>query len=125
MSNAQVERVAAVQEGSRWLYSKPDGEMVADWFRTQTLHDGMSHEAYLSGIVLISSTEKVKETRRRVSDGGYFQVELDIPIFTPYVKVDTRVAYFWNLVRQMNAKAEEPDRYIGVIRPVPQNRINE
>lgn len=118
MSNAQVERVDAVQEGSRWIYSKPDAEQVRGWFKTQTLDEGLTHEPYLSGIVIIPATEKVKETRRRVSDGGYFTVELDIPTFTPYVKVDTRVSYFWHLVRQMNGESD--DKYIGTIRPVAQ-----
>src|SRR5437867_884139 len=95
----QVERVAAQQEGSRWLYSKPDGEQVASWFQTQTIDERLSHEEYLSGVVLIPATEKIKETRRRTTDGAYFQVELEIPTFTPYVKVDTRIAYFWDLVR--------------------------
>jgi hypothetical protein len=48
---------------------------------------------------------------------------LDIPTFTPYVKVDTRVSYFWDLVRKMNE--DEDDKYIGTIRPVEQERFTD
>lgn len=124
MSNAQqVERVEAVREGSRWIYSRPNADQVREWFDTQAIYPGLTHEPYLSGVVIISSTEKIKETRRRTTDGGYFTVELDMPTFTPYVKVDTRVSYFWDLVRKMNEG--EDDKYIGTIRPVSQQRFDD
>lgn len=117
----QEETVEVVREGGRWLHGKPGGDDVDAWFKSQQLHEGMTHDPYLSGIVLIPQTDKVKVTRRK-RNGDPYEVELEQAAYTPYVKVETRVAYFWDYVRALNEAAGEA-RFVGVIEPVEQKRI--
>src|SRR4051794_29510460 len=113
----QVTNVPAQQEGGRWIWNMPSGEAVADWFRQQRLHPELKdeHDRYISGVVLIGATEKIKVTQQR-GDQAFIK-EIERPVFVPYVKVDTRIAYFWDLCRELDA--------IGVIEPVPQKRIED
>jgi hypothetical protein len=112
--------MAAVRHGSRWLHEEPTEEEVREWFGKQSLHDGMDHDPYLGGIVLIAATEKLKVTKEK-QNGEQYVAEVERAVFVPYVKVDTRITYFWNLVRAMNAAAGE-DKYIGTVEPVEQRR---
>jgi hypothetical protein len=116
----------AEQHGSRWLHAEPTEEQVKDWFNSQKLHTDMMHEPYYGGIVLIGAKEKYNRTYQNAS-GAWFVREEERAVFVPYVKVDTRVAYFWTLVQIMNIRAattpESEDKYIGVIEPVPQRVI--
>ena len=77
-----------VQEGARWRWHRPSSEAVAAWFASQPLDEGMDHEHYVGGVVLIPQNEKVRYTR---PDGGL--VERYEQVFTPYVQIGTRVAY--------------------------------
>lgn len=117
----QAQPAAATRQGSRWLYAQPAEEEVKEWFDGQHLHEGMEHEPYYGGIVLISATEKFK-TNFITSSGQTAIREQDRVVFTPYVKVDTRIAYFWTLVDTMNLRAsvgpEDDDLFYGVIEPV-------
>lgn len=81
-----------VQEGGRWRYHRPTSEQVAEWFRTQPLDDGMDHEHYVGGVVIIPQSEKVKYQRPQ---GGTF--ERHEMTYTPYVQIGTRIAYFRRL----------------------------
>ena len=78
----------AVREGGRWRYHRPSSEDVADWFSTQPLDEGMRHEHYVGGVVLIPQQEKVRHTS---PDGR--QIERYEQVFTPYVQIGTRVSY--------------------------------
>lgn len=83
---------APVQEGSRWRYHRPSADEVAAWFATQKLDEGMDHADYVSGVVLIPESEKVT---RQLNERGTEEVyEM---VYTPYVRVDTRVKYFHKL----------------------------
>jgi hypothetical protein len=109
--------VAAVQEGSRWRYNRPSGEEVASWFAGNVhLHDKMEHDRYVQGVVLIPASEKVKRTVLK-TNGDHMTIEGWDQIFTPYAKVETRVAYFWDLM------AIHPE-WVGVIEPVPVPRLD-
>lgn len=119
----QPQVVPAVRDGSRWLYSPPPQDDVVTWFNEQHLHENMPHEPYLGGIVLIPASEKVKETRR-AANGNLMPFEYERIVYTPYVKVDTRIAYFWDLVRTLNGGTLLGD-YVGVIEPVEQNVIRD
>jgi hypothetical protein len=61
---------------------------VAEWFSTQPLDDGMRHEHYVGGVVLIPQSEKVRYTS---PDGR--QVERYENVWTPYVQIGTRIGY--------------------------------
>src|SRR5438552_1245845 len=104
----------AEQHGSRWLHAEPTEEQVKDWFNSQKLHTDMMHEPYYGGIVLIGAKEKYNRTYQNAS-GAWFVREEERAVFVPYVKVDTRVAYFWTLVQIMNIRAavtpESEDKY--------------
>lgn len=112
----------AERHGSRWYDARPSAEEVTAWFQTQKLHEGLYHDDYVGGIVLISAEEKQPVTVRK-ADGGTFVREDKRSVHVPYVKVDTRVAYFWDLVRAMNEAVKE-DRFVGVIEPVAQKVID-
>jgi hypothetical protein len=115
--------VAAERDGSRWIYSKPPQDDVVAWFREQHLHADMEHDPYLGGIVLIPATEKVKETRR-MPNGMLTPFEYERIVYTPYVKVDTRIAYFWDFVRALNG-GKLLGEFVGVIEPVEQKIITD
>jgi hypothetical protein len=106
----------AVQEGSRWLHARPSSEEVVAWFERQRLHKGMEHAPYVSGVVVINSTEKVKRTVTG-DNGRQYVDEIEQAVFTPYVKVDTRVSYFWDYVHVLNDSAPDGVEYVGAIEP--------
>jgi len=75
-------------EGGRWRFHRPTSDQVAAWFATQPLDEGMAHDQYIGGVVLIPQSEKVRYTR---SDGG--TSERHEQVFIPYVSIGTRVGY--------------------------------
>lgn len=98
------------REGSRWYNQRPTSEEIAAWWSDVPLHEGMNHADYISGVTLIPANEKSNEIVG-FDDNGLPQIRerTDI-VFTPYVKVETRVAYFWKLC--------ELKKWIGRIEPV-------
>lgn len=84
-----------VQEGARWRHHRPTSEQVAAWFATVPLDEGMEHEHYVGGLVLIPQSEKVKYARKQ---GG--TVERYEMVFTPYMQIGTRLGYFRRLAEQ-------------------------
>jgi hypothetical protein len=112
----------AERQGSRWLYAPPTEDELREWFRSQRLHDGMEHEPYMGGIVLIGASERYRQTMRKRNSEETYVVESERTVHVPYVKVDTRIAYFWDMVRVLNG-GDLLGKYLGVIRPVPQHRI--
>lgn len=99
------------RQGSRWINARPNAEEFAEWFATVPLHDGMEHSDYISGITLIPAIEVVKEEIPTQSGQGKILAPRDQQVFTPYPKVETRVAYFWDYIRKSEGKLA------GVIRP--------
>jgi hypothetical protein len=109
---AELVDVEAIQEGSRWIHGRPTGEDFAKWFGDNVkLHDGLEAKKYVSGLTLITGVEKIK-VARRASTGSIVNVEEERLVHTPYAKVETRVAYFWDYM----ALHEE---WVGVIEPAP------
>lgn len=105
------------REGSRWIHERPTSEEFAEWFKTVRIHEGMKHENYVGGITLIPASEKVKIVRT-LGNGRTAKVEEYRDVFTPYAKVETRVAYFWDLCAERG--------WLGEIEPViPKNAMSE
>jgi len=104
------------RQGSRWLYAQPNEEQGREWFGSQRLHAGMDHDPYIGGVVVIGANEKIKQTFQNAV-GAWLNREVERMVFTPYVKVDTRIAYFHDWVAHLNA--DDPFKYITVIEPVP------
>lgn len=86
------------RHGSRWYGPEPTGEDVAEWFATVPLHEGMRHEDYVAGISLIQTIESVKRVVAMRGDGTPQLAEVEEVTWTPYPKVDSRIAYFWAYV---------------------------
>jgi hypothetical protein len=98
----------AIREGSRWIHGRPSSKDFVEWFKTVKLHEGMKHEDYVGGITLIPGSEKV---------GGRGSSQYR-DVFTPYAKVETRVAYFWDLCASRG--------WIGEIEPIiPKGAMQE
>jgi hypothetical protein len=87
-----------VQEGARWRWHKPPSEAVATWFGQQHIADELDHEHYVGGVVLIPQSEKVKYTK----PDGSGTIERQEQVFTPYVQIGTRIAYFHDLAEARN-----------------------
>jgi hypothetical protein len=82
---------APAQEGARWRHHKPTSEQVAEWFKTVPMDEGMEHGHYVGGVVIIPQSEKVKYATERGT------IERHEMVFTPYIQIATRVAYFRRL----------------------------
>jgi hypothetical protein len=108
-----AEPLKTQREGSRWRYARPTPQEVSEWFKTQPLDEGMRHEEYESGVVIIPASEKVKKQR---SDGRGTEDVYEMT-FTPYMRVDMRVLYFRRLAERRRLKP--------VIEPVPAVRIDD
>lgn len=91
----------SIREGGRWLNAAPPSAEVAAWFNENVkLHEGLEHEDFIGGIVLIKSSDNI----------GTKATPVYRDIYTPYAKVDTRIDYFW--------KWCELRGYLGVIEKV-------
>lgn len=91
---------------------RPTATEVAEWFKSAPLHDGMEHDRYVGSVVLIPQVDNKNEdvvgfdeqgapvttTRRTVS-------------YIPFVKVEGRIAYFWDYMRLH-------EDWLGSIEPV-------
>lgn len=94
------------REGSRWYNERPTGEAVAEWFRTVPLHEGLNHEEFVGGVTLIPAKEKSNEVIDFNQAGLPMVREREDIVYVPYVRVDTRIAYFWKLVELRGWVAE-------------------
>lgn len=86
------------REGARWYNARPTPAEVAEWFSTVPLHDKMNHADYVAGISLIQTTEEVTAIIGYTGDGVAMTQRVPEIVFTPYPRVETRLAYFWNYV---------------------------
>jgi hypothetical protein len=92
-------------DGSRWLHEKPSTEEVNQWFLDNVLvHDQMQAADWVGGLTLIETKETVGDEK--------------IPVWAPYVKVETRLAYFHELM------TKRPDQ-LGVIEPVEVPKLKD
>lgn len=85
------------REGNRWINETPSAEDLATWFSSNVkVADGMAHEDYVGGVVLIPATEKAKTVTGW--DGVTPLIEdVEALVFTPYIRVETRLKYFHDL----------------------------
>lgn len=99
------------REGNRWVNERPSGEELSTWFMENVpIDDRLKHAHYVAGVTLIPANEKTKELVGW--DEGNSPVLRDVwdLVLTPYIRVETRVAYFHDLM------AEE--KTVGLIEPV-------
>lgn len=97
MEAAAVEGRRFGREGNRWVNTIPTAEELADWFEKNVeVDDDLEHSNYVGGVVLIPATEKSK----RVTgwEGNAPQIEeFEDLVFTPYIRVETRLKYLHDL----------------------------
>lgn len=106
----QLKRVG--QEGGRWVNCRPAGEEIARWFEEDVfVHDGLDHKDYVNGVTLIQAIEKSKNVGGVTQDGAPVIVEVEDIVWVPYMRVDTRVRYWHDLLEK------NPD-WFGTIEPV-------
>lgn len=101
------------QEGNRWFNERPSGETVAKWFDgAVAMPEGLKAEDYVGGVVLIPGKEKANEPLGFDDRGFPRWTEVENLVFTPYVKVETRVAFWKDLLEK------HKDEWEGVIEAV-------
>lgn len=98
------------REGGKWVNHKPVAEEVAEWFLTSVqLHPGMRHEDWLGGLTLIQTTER-SDVVLGLDEHNLPVIQRDVQnvFFAPYMRVDTRVAYFlaWCDMENLDPKIE-------------------
>lgn len=113
---AQFVRVG--KEGNRWFNERPGGDDIAEWFGTAVeIPTGLEAKNYVAGVVLIPGKEKADEMTGFNSNGLPMFQEVENLVYTPYMKVETRVQFFQDLM------AEHRDDWLGVIEPIePEER---
>jgi hypothetical protein len=103
----------AEQKGSRWFDKEPSGDEVASWFVANApMHEDMEAARYVGGVTLIPAKVKPKI----VGNNGAIVDGPEQLVFTPYVKVETRVAYFWDLMALHS-------EWVGAVEEVPAERL--
>jgi len=115
VAQARAQAIDGHQEGSRWINKRPSGAEVAKWFVDNApMHEGMDPKRYVAGVTLIPAKEKVRIAERNQA-GATVIKEVEQLVYTPYVKVETRVAYFWDLMLERG--------WLGVIEPADVQRL--
>lgn len=100
------------REGNRWFNERPDGDAVSAWFaEAVTMPEGLKAEDYVGGVTLIPGKEKANEPRGFKEDGSPVWTEIENLVFTPYVKVETRVQFWTDLL------TANPD-WLGVVEAI-------
>lgn len=109
---AAPEQPKSVREGSRWIHERPDPADVIKWFTENApLHEGMDPQRYVTGVTLIPAIEKQK----KLVQGQ--ETEERRQTYTPYVRVDTRILYWWDWCRENGV--------LGVVEAVPVPRMRD
>lgn len=84
------------REGSRWINRRPTGEELAAWFRDNVaVHEGLKHDPYIPGVLVIEQKEKVRSARMNPETGQTLIIEEEQLVYVPHVGVSARVRY-WN-----------------------------
>lgn len=104
--------------GGRWVNEQPSSEEFVEWFETSMkLDPQLDHKDYIGGVVLIAAVdEKVREVTGFNAEGNpIIETHAELT-YTPYARVETRIAYFWDL---MDVHPE----WIGVVENVTPPRV--
>lgn len=106
MTEGQQARAAQRKgrEGNRWVNQRPSGEEVGNWFKENVEIDssgegegGLDHESYVGGVTLIPNKEKSEELVGWTSSNAPVLETFYDLVYTPYMRVETRVKYFHDL----------------------------
>jgi hypothetical protein len=101
------------QEGSRWYNAPPTGAEIASWFKENVkLAEGLEADNYVQGITMIPGVEKAQAVIGWSPDNKPIIERVENLVYTPYAKVETRIAYFHDLM------AKKEDEWLGIIEPI-------
>src|SRR5437764_555983 len=104
--------------GGRWLNEQPSSEEFAAWFEaSMKLDPALDHKDYIGGIVLIAAVDERVRTVTGFDEQGNAIIDSRAELtYTPYARVETRIAYFWDL---MDVHPE----WVGVVENVTPPRM--
>lgn len=115
MATAQESALEGFREGSRWINQRPTGEQLAEWFKTNvTIHEGLKHESYVSGIVVIEQKEKIRQIIPKADGTGSVIAENERLTYTPYPTASARLVYWRDYLA-----LEGHEEWRGMIEPDP------
>ena len=108
MPEQQTAALRHGREGGRWVNERPTPEEFATWFETSMkLDPALKHEDYIGGVVLIPTVDERARYVSGFTNEGHPIIDIRPELnYTPYAKVETRIAYFWDLVAQNGWKGE-------------------
>lgn len=107
------------KEGNRWFNQRPTGVEISEWFASAIdFPQGLTADHYIAGVTMIPGKEKANEPWGLNSEGAPMFREIENLVFTPYVKVETRVQFYHDLMR---ANADE---WLGVIEPIAPPQVD-
>jgi hypothetical protein len=87
------------QEGNRWANKPPTPDELTQWFEANVeIDEALNIGDYVGGVTLIPNQEKSKEVVGWNDDNAPNIQDVWNLVFTPYMKVETRVKYFHDLV---------------------------
>lgn len=87
------------QEGNRWVNQQPSGKDISDWFQTAVpIADGLDAAHYVAGVTLIPNEAAEKAVVGWDDGNNPIIRKVSDLIFTPYMRVETRVKYFHDLM---------------------------
>jgi len=99
------------REGNRWVNEQPSGGEISEWFAENVpIAEGLSDKDYVAGVTLIPNEEKAKTVIGWDGNNPIIEKVTDL-VFTPYMRVETRVKYFHDLMAKKELQ--------GFIEPVP------
>jgi hypothetical protein len=117
MADTTHEQAPQGREGSRWRNQQPTSEEIAEWFkRSVALDPALKPENYVSGVTMIPAVSKVRYVAGFSRDGAPIIGEREELSYTPYMRVDTRISYWWDLL------AAHPE-WLGVVEYVTSPRF--
>jgi hypothetical protein len=106
------------REGGRWINERPTPAEFSEWFTSSMkLDKSLSHEDYIGGVVLIPALDTKAKFVTGFTDKGLPLVEEREELaYIPYAKVETRTAYFWDLL-------DAHEDWLGVVERVTPPRM--
>jgi hypothetical protein len=101
------------REGARWINRKPSGPEFAAWFSDNVkMPEGLEHDKYVGGVVLIPAVETVQYVKSVNETSGEAVIERKKQLtYTPYPKVETRLEFYWDLL-------DQNENWYGVVEPI-------
>jgi hypothetical protein len=105
------------REGGRWINERPTSQEFSEWFTTSMKIDPkLNVQDYIGGVVLIPGVDNKAKFVVGFTERGVPIIDEHAELsYVPYAKVETRTAYYWDLL-------EAHPEWVGVVEHVPLHR---